>query len=282
VTNARRSFIVNRFLKSLSGLVVGLMLSIDDPGEPRSAGRSSNARPIYKTPHGKAEATETAQLARNAPQQLRSKSTTRDLAEKLSANTQTVEPPEQRMQIALFRRLAEGEPVAPAQLAHDLHAATADVVAKLRQWHGVHTDSHGRVVAFQGLSIVRSRHQLRIDGRTVYAWCAWDTLFLPELIGRPAEVESDCPETGERVTLTVGSNGPENVAPSGAVLSFRLPDAPFGEGTIESFCNFIHFISSREAAERWAAAHADTFVISIEDGFEIGRLTNSRQWGDAR
>jgi len=36
-------------------------------------------------------------------------------------------------------------------------------------------------------------HALQFDGRTLYAWCAWDTLFLPELLGRPARVTSTDP-----------------------------------------------------------------------------------------
>jgi hypothetical protein len=39
-------------------------------------------------------------------------------------------------------------------------------------------------------------------GVTLYAWCAWDTLFIPELLGRTARVESSCLET-KKVRLSV-------------------------------------------------------------------------------
>lgn len=50
------------------------------------------------------------------------------------------------------------------------------------------------MVAFQGPSVVEAPHRLRLDARTLYTWSAWDTLFLPELLGRPAEIESSVSE----------------------------------------------------------------------------------------
>ena len=40
-----------------------------------------------------------------------------------------------------------------------------------------------------------------------YAWCAWDTLFLPARLGQAARVTSACPVTGELITLTVTPEG---------------------------------------------------------------------------
>lgn len=60
-------------------------------------------------------------------------------------------------------------------------------------------------------------HRMRLPGREVRAWCAWDTLFLPELIGETVTVESPCPTTGETVRLAVGPEGIDAVSPAGAV-----------------------------------------------------------------
>jgi alkylmercury lyase len=152
------------------------------------------------------------------------------------------------------------------------------VIDRLARWHGVHTDDEARIVAFQGLSVVEAPHRLRVDGRTLYAWCAWDTLFLPELIGHPAEIESTCPTTGETISLRIGHEGPTDVSPPETVLSFLLPGSRFGDDKIASFCAFIHYFSSPNAAEEWTAERSGTFVISIEDGFDIGRRTNAAHW----
>ncbi len=208
---------------------------------------------------------------------------TTQIAGRLACCTERLDAADQRLQLTLFRLLANGVPVEPVQLARETEMEAADVAAHLGQWHGVHTDDVGRVVAFQGLSVVEAPHRLRVDGRALYAWCAWDTLFLPELIGRPAEIESTCPETGVPISLRVGpEEGPADVSPPAAVLSFVLPDARHGDDTIASFCNLIHYFASPRAAERWTAERPGTFVVSIEDAFEIGRRTNAAQWGEAR
>lgn len=72
-----------------------------------------------------------------------------------------------------------------------------------------------------------------------------------------------------------------DVSPAGAVLSFLRPDESFGVGTIKSFCHFVHFFASREAADEWTAGHEGTFVLSIDEGFEIARRTNHARFGAA-
>src|SRR5918995_3532397 len=141
---------------------------------------------------------------------------TAQITERLVCCAEDLDRTDQRLQLALFRLLAMGEPVEPARLVCELGVERSDVIARLGRWHGVHTDDQGRIVAFQGLSIVEAPHRLRVDGRTLYAWCAWDTLFLPELIGRPSDVESDCPSTGATVSLRVGPDGPADLSPAEA------------------------------------------------------------------
>jgi alkylmercury lyase len=206
---------------------------------------------------------------------------TSQLTDQVSCCTQDLDARDQRVQLTLFRLLAEGAPLEPERLATHAALPESEAGALLAAWHGVHCDDAGRVVAFQGLSVVEAPHRFRVDGRELYTWCAWDTLFLPELIGRPAEVESTCPTTGTTVSLRVGPDGPSELSPTNAVLSFIRPGAPFAEDTIASFCRFVHFFASIQAAEAWTRRHPGTFVISIEQGFEIGRRSNAAQLGSA-
>lgn len=204
-----------------------------------------------------------------------------ELAQLLACCAEELDLADQEAQLALFRLLARRGPVEPADLAREIGADASDAVARLRRWHGVQTDGAGRIVAFQGLSLVETSHRLRIGGRQLYAWCAWDTLFLPELIGASAEIESTCPATGAPIALRVGPQGPADASPPDTVLSFLLSDGRFGEDSIAGFCNFIHYLASPDAAEQWTAERPGTFVISIEEAFEIGRRTNAGQLGDA-
>lgn len=202
------------------------------------------------------------------------------LAGRLACCVQQLEPAEQRAQVMLFRLLAQGCPVSSDRLAAGSGSPVPDIRRFLERWHGVRT-RNDEVIAFQGLSLDETPHRFRVDGRDLYTWCAWDTLFLPEVLGRTAEVESTCPTTGAAVSLRVDRSGPRDVAPAETVLSFRPDSAVFVDGVQDSFCRFVHFFSSSAAAEPWVAAHAGTVVISLDDGFEIGRRTNAAQLGSA-
>ncbi len=44
---------------------------------------------------------------------------------------------------------------------------------------------------------------------------------------------------------------------------------------IASFCHYIFFFESAEAAALWSEEHPGTFVLSLERAFELGRKTNA-------
>ncbi|MGH2742137.1 MAG: organomercurial lyase [Thermoleophilaceae bacterium] len=206
---------------------------------------------------------------------------TQQLARELAGAMPLLTAREQRVAIALYRLLAEGRPVAPERLAERTGIHDQEVRRLLEGWPGVYLDQAG-VVGFWGLALDQMPHRLHLDGRELRAWCAWDTLFLPELIGRPATAESTCPTTGETVSLeVVPGSGVHDVSPAGAVLSFLRREQPFDADTIISFCHLVHFFASEEASADWTAKHPGTFLLSVRDGFEIGRLTNRARFAAA-
>jgi alkylmercury lyase len=117
-------------------------------------------------------------------------------------------------------------------------------------------------------------HRLTVAGHTLYAWCAFDTLFLPELFGATAEVESQCPTTDERITLTVTGTELTNVRPEATVLSYLDTDEPLDQHVINTFWHFIHFFANPAAADEWTAQRDGAFAIPVADGREIARLVN--------
>lgn len=207
--------------------------------------------------------------------------TTEQLAVQLADAMPALGQREQHVVLALYRLLAEGKPVSPERLAERAALPLEQIERLLESWPGVYLDE-GRVIGFWGLALAQMPHRLQVDGRELRAWCAWDTLFLPELIGSPARVESECPTTGEPISLeVVPGRGALNPAPATAVLSFLRPDKPFDSKMVMSFCHFVHFFRDEAAAREWTARHEQTFTLSIDDGFEIGRFANRRKFGAA-
>ena len=146
----------------------------------------------------------------------------------------------------------------------------------------VFRDREERVVAFGGLSLGATKHRFAIEGRTLYTWCAWDALFLPELLGRTADITSECPATGKPVELIVAPAGVERAAPAEAVLSMRAPtDCCAGDDLIARFCQYVHFFASFQAAEQWLVEREDAFVLSIQQGFALGSIANQTNFAAA-
>jgi alkylmercury lyase len=100
---------------------------------------------------------------------------------------------------------------------------------------------------------------VQVDGRALAAWCAWDMLFLPELLGRTAGVPSRCPIAGEKISLTVGPAGVADLHPAETVVSFMASDDPLGADVICSFCHFVHFFASEQAGRQWTSPTIGAF-----------------------
>lgn len=183
---------------------------------------------------------------------------------------------DQPVWLALYKLLGEGEPVSPAALAAVTEVSEEEIEARLRSWPGVYRDDEGRVVGFWGLTVVEMPpHEILLAGRKLWAWCAWDTLFLPERLGATLDVESRCPTTGRKISLRVGRQGVISVEPSQVVLSILEPSGPFDADVIASFCHFVHFFVDDRAGNKWTSEHPGTFLISLEEAFELAKLTNA-------
>lgn len=204
------------------------------------------------------------------------------LAAELAAVTPTLSDEQQRLALSVYRLLADGEPVDRARLATRTGLSPERVAELLGDLPGVYVDDRERVIGFWGLTIRPMAHWLLVDGRVLYAWCAWDTLFLPELIGKPAQVQSTCPTTGTPISLTVHNHEITDVAPAGTVLSFLHRDQPFDADVIATFCHYVHFFADTAAAEQWTSEEDGTFVVSLVDGAEIARLANAARFPTSR
>ncbi len=208
--------------------------------------------------------------------------------ETLEAALPTFSTQEQRTAVTLYRELAKGSAVSVKQLAAALDVS-AGVASELLGRESIQAfiywDDDGRILGFGGLAAAPMAHRIELPGRTLWTWCAWDSLFIPEILGEEGRVESRDPESGATVRLTVTPEGVRSLDPETTVLSFVLPDASQFESSAEnvmaSFCHFVFFFESRASGERWRAKHEGTFLYDIDEDFELARRLNARNFGSA-
>ena len=173
---------------------------------------------------------------------------------------------------ALLRELANGEPITDRALAAATGRKEGQVSAILARWPNVERDAQRRVVAFSGLTLRPTAHRVEVAGRELFAWCAWDTLFLPALLEQPARVQSRCPVTDTDVRLTVEPDGVRERNPEALRVSLPRPGAVSTEDVTGSFCCHVHFLAGTVAAELWLAEHRGGAAVTLDEAFELGRL----------
>jgi len=197
------------------------------------------------------------------------------LSKKLTDLFPTLTQQEQKIALKLYQLLAKGNPLFLAALSKTLGYSEEVVKSTLKEWYGVYYDDSGDVVGFWGLALPEMNHRFMINGKTLYTWCAWDSLFIPELIQRTSQVESTCPVSGNKICLTVSPNKIEKVEPNGAVMSLITPEVrKIREDVIVNFCHYVHFFYSSNLGEEWISQNAGTFLLSIHDAFSLGHLKN--------
>ena len=65
------------------------------------------------------------------------------------------------------------------------------------------------------------------------------------------------------------------------MLSFLAPERQFDANVLRSFCHFVHFFASEQAAREWTAEHPGTFTVSVDDSFRLGQRTSAATFGAA-
>jgi alkylmercury lyase len=144
-----------------------------------------------------------------------------ELAEALNSAFPRLDATDRRIAMAVYRLLGRGRPASVEEIAVASDVTPADVAGRLGAWPAVFRDGEGRVVGFWGLTIAdMPPHELLVGDVKLWAWCAWDTLFLPAHLGGMIEVRSICPITDEPIQLRVAPDHVESVTPDGVVVSF--------------------------------------------------------------
>lgn len=191
-------------------------------------------------------------------------------------------PDRSRLLVRVQRTLTHGRPVSNAEVdgfIAELGIAPDGTHEFLRTV--TERDADDRIVGAFALSLNEFPHRFVVNGTRLSAWCAADTLFLPALLDQTATIESPSPVSKQTIRLRVNPRGVEEVAPAGTVVSIAIvePDAAYlssVETIWGTFCHHIFFFASREEAEQWAADRDDIEIVSVAEGFELGRLIASR------
>jgi alkylmercury lyase len=161
---------------------------------------------------------------------------------------------EVRLSALTVRLLAKGRPVSAEQLAESWKLPLDQVHTILNQARGkrIEVDENG-------------------DGSTLYAWCAFDAMFLPGFLGQRVEIESADPISGDPIRLTITPEGPTSYSPESTMLSIAIPGVSCSierQGPGSEVCDQMHFFSSPESAQVWLDQHPGAVMLTVEQAYQ--------------
>ena len=139
-----------------------------------------------------------------------------------------------RVKLTVYRRFAEtGSGPTADYVAESTGLEVTDVLdtyARLRMQRVLVLDGDGSSIRMAPpFSGVPTQHVVKAGGKEYFANCAWDALGVIAALQIPGEVRSRCEQSGERLQLRVGLDGPE---PSEWLFHCLIPAAKWWQDIV--------------------------------------------------
>lgn len=172
--------------------------------------------------------------------------------------------------------LANGRPVPPEALARATGTSVEQARAQLEyaRGRGAEVAEDGAIVGL-ALTLRPTGHRFRVRGNDLFTWCGFDALFLPILLGEPAEVGSTCPVTGAEIRLTVQPDGRVSAATPATVVVGIVGEEVTSccpvAGPGSAICTQMPLFASRAAAERWLPDHPGVSIVDLDQARQVAR-----------
>ncbi len=176
-----------------------------------------------------------------------------------------------RLELQALRLLAEGQPVSAERLASKLNLPVTLVNAIFNQKRTMagEWNDEGHLVG-SALTLVPTPHSFRVKSQDLYAWCAFDTLLLPGLLGETAQIKSPDPISGELILLTITPSGVTERVPDTALISIDLSGSQI-TGPQSIGCQRMHFFYSQKTAGQWQKKQESTTLMTLDEAFQLVR-----------
>ncbi len=115
----------------------------------------------------------------------------------------------------------------------DLRPAQAQAaLQRLHDAHALVLADDGAVLMAHPLSAVQTDYRARIDGRWLYANCAWDSLGIPAMLGDDAQIEALHPLTRQPIRFAI--RGGQLVGAEDGLVHFAQPFRHWYDDIVET------------------------------------------------
>ena len=139
----------------------------------------------------------------------------------------------------------------------------------------IRRNATGEVVGSAGLSVVPDRHEIDLDGRRFWTWCAYDIMGIFGALRACGRALSPSPPGGEIIAVNFTQGRPER---NDAVL-FRPDEELMSccENVYEEWCPNSNLFASPALAAQWADQHSlPGRVLDLDEASDLATTA----WGD--
>jgi hypothetical protein len=186
---------------------------------------------------------------------------------------------EEQIQAAAFQSLLHtGQRVNVETLATLTNLDTGmirDCVEKIHHTGHLKLDSDGFIVGAVGLSISPTKHEVSLDGRRFWTWCALDVIGIFGALNASGFVKSYDPSSNNVILVEFVKGTPKDTD----VMVF-IADLSPGISVCCDWCPRINFFTCKSSAEAWAQTNADGgSIVSVSNLAPVAREAWSRFTG---
>ena len=182
---------------------------------------------------------------------------------------------EKRVSTYLYIELVKGYPVPLAKIEKQFSIPEEQVRKLLGELAYVEHNQNDEIIAYRGVTLSPTKHTLVTEDSTVYTWCAFDTLFLLDLIDKPAHIHSTCAECDKKLMLKPSMLASSQFENTSIVMSFLVPEpSAYQESLRASFCCKVHLFCNAACGQQWTSQQNNIELFSVDDSLTIARERN--------
>lgn len=183
---------------------------------------------------------------------------------------------ESKVEVIAFQTLLRsGERVKVESIGKELGRKTDDVMTDIKalQCKGhIELDNEGFIVGVGGLSSAPTKHELSIDGRRFWAWCAFDVIGIFGALQASGFARSQDPTTKDNIVVNFARGLPDDMG-----LKVFMANRLTGGSVCCDWCWKVNFFQSESSAQAWTRANGVTgSLITVANLMAVARELWSR------
>ncbi len=181
----------------------------------------------------------------------------------------------------LYQKLALGKSIPIETIANELQIPIQDIQVHLKQMAYVEYSATGEISAYRGVTLNQTKHYVFHNNVKIYTWCAFDTLFLADLLVEPVSIFSNCPACGKAISCKVTDRNLISSKDSDIVMSFIIPDkVDFCDDLQNAFCCKVYFFCNQQCGSEWINLSPEIAFFNLAESLVIAQERNRQFLGN--